>query len=116
MLFLPVASVRYFLTLEKNLDLVAQTLLLSWEHIPMEEWKKLILGIFCFSTLVIGAWSPINNLRNCNKVEPDKIQKYNEKLTQKRKNLKNASRLICLSYCLTSTDHTACLGCMVDAA
>ena len=48
MLFLPVASVRYFLTLEKNLDLVAQTLLPSWEHIPMEEWRQLILGISFF--------------------------------------------------------------------
>ena len=39
-----------------------------------------------------GACSGIDTLKNCNKVEHDKIRKYNEKPTEERKkNIENPS-------------------------
>ena len=36
-----------------------------------------------------GAWSGIDTLMNCNKIERDKIWKYHEKLIPERKRIQN---------------------------
>ena len=40
-----------------------------------------------------GPWSGFDTLANCNKVEHDKIWKYNGKLRQERRNFENLPKL-----------------------
>ena len=64
-----------------------------------------------------GAWSGADTLANCNKVEHDKISKYNGKLKQEIEKFESLQTFMgVFSYpALAIFGHTAHLGCRAGA-